>query len=323
MGADVLRGHIAICGLARDCADVVGANLAHLLALQSECEDFRISILVAENDSRDGTRTAIRSVLAKHEHLGDVHLELLDGVDEQYPIRVIRIGHLRDVLLRKAIADSQDDHAGPSLPSYYLPIDLDGDFARSLTCANLRSAVDHLDDADADAVFPWSTPVYYDIYALRCPGWVEYDSGDVVNQAQGLPITRLYAKWRFIARAQRRFNRHGRRGPIDVESAFGGFGIYRMESAARASYGAGATVQCEHVTFNRQITRKQILPTLIVSAPLEHIVLRTAGPWARFSMTVRALRKTAPILVRRARALPRRVVGRIIRTVSPRSCRRG
>jgi len=286
-----VKRRVYFCGLARNCDQTVGLELAHLLEMQRSSKQFEISIIVAENDSKDATRSVIRSTLKSTTGGPLNRSESFDELDSTYPLRVHRLAFLRETL--KNIAQ-EDDSKKPSVGSaaIYVPIDLDGDFARSLSLASIEQAIRYLEDEHVDACFPVSGPVYYDIYALRAEGWVDFDSVVQVER-RVTPLGRLLATYWFVSRNQRRLTPDGLSRPLQVESAFGGFGIYRLDAVGRASYLAGAKVRCEHVTLNRQIGEKRIFPPLCVNAPSEHVGLATSTKGRIAKLMMRALLTTA------------------------------
>ena len=95
---------------------------------------------------------------------------------------------------------------------------------------------------------------------------------------------------------QRQYRIPANTAPIEVSSAFGGLGLYRMDSLEGCWYGSrdanGATV-CEHVVLHRQMrergARLFILPSLLNDAPTEHTG-RTSGR----DITRHLLRATMP-----------------------------
>jgi hypothetical protein len=109
---------------------------------------------------------------------------------------------------------------------------------------------------------------YYDLYALRKPGWVTdrfWRAITATPKARGLSgvLSRLtQRRWRKRVRAMvraRQFLIPRDAGFIPVASAFGGFGIYRFEALDGLTYGSrndqGETV-CEHVVLNRRIAAR-------------------------------------------------------------------
>ncbi len=269
-----MKRRIYFCGLARNCEQTVGLELAHLRELQRSSEQFEISIIVGENDSLDATRSVVRNTLTPKSGGALNHGEFFDQLDSAYPLRVHRLAFLREALKNIALEDDSKKPAGGPA-AIYVPIDLDGDFARSLSLESIDLAIRYLEEEQVDACFPVSNPVYYDIYALRAEGWVDFDSVDEVER-RITPLGRLLANYWFVSRNQRRLTPDASLRAVQVESAFGGFGIYRLDAVGRASYLAGAKVRCEHVTLNRQIGKKRILPSLCVTAPSEHVGLATA-----------------------------------------------
>lgn len=78
-------------------------------------------------------------------------------------------------------------------------------------------------------------------------------------------------------------------GPIEVDSAFGGFGIYKTSSLCDAWYSgrdsSGREV-CEHVAFNFGVRRSgaklYVMPALLNDAAVEHLAPgsgATERPW--------------------------------------------
>lgn len=320
-----MKRRIYFCGLARNCEKTVGLELAHLLELQRTSKDFDISILVAENDSRDETRLTIVDQLSPTSGSRLNHCEFFDEIDAEYPLRVHRLAFLRETL--KNIARGHDSRQlieGPQ--SIYIAIDLDGDFARSISLEGLERAIRYLEEQRIDACFPVSHPVYYDVYALRVEDLVEFDSILEVER-RVTPMGRLLAEYWFVCRTQRLLRPSRVVQPLEVESAFGGYGIYRMDAVARASYLAGARVRCEHVTLNRQVGQKRIYPGLQVLAPTEHIRLATSSFWTiamrtsqsvidtffRFGSQVArwAVRKVKAFLITREKSVRKFLGGRV------------
>ena len=86
---------------------------------------------------------------------------------------------------------------------------------------------------------------------------------------------------------------------ISVESAFGGFGIYRLGSARFAKYYGSDWCSDvyisanEHVLFNRSIPLKVIQTSLVVMAPEEHVVIKNRGFYSQIIHYLDAIRMDA------------------------------
>ncbi len=252
-------------GLARDCAASLAANLRSLHDLASRYGQARIFVL--ENDSRDETRTILQTVAR---HSAFLELICLDGLDAEFPHRESRIAHCRNLLLdriRRAAAEE-----GVSL---YIPIDLDSAIARSIEAEPFLQECRRVAAGEVDAVFPVSTPFYYDVYALRAKGWQQTDCWEdfrrdrVALGGYRAATRHVYAKqWSSSGILSRETN-------VPVESAFGGYGIYNLAAlptdATYAGIGGSGQPVCEHVHLNLQIAKKEISRNLTVAAPREHI----------------------------------------------------
>ena len=65
---------------------------------------------------------------------------------------------------------------------------------------------------------------------------------------------------------------------IQVESAFGGIGLYKLKEGISDLYKYGLTdkaVSADHIVFNSNFKKKYIDPNWNVKAPLEHIEFKT------------------------------------------------
>jgi hypothetical protein len=128
-----------------------------------------------------------------------------------------------------------------------------------------------------DACFANQSGRYYDIWALRHPLWSPNDCW------QQLSFYRRYNKFPEFALAasiRSRMIRIPRKSAwIEVDSAFGGFALYRPEAIGNAEYRGlaedGNTV-CEHVPFHAQMRANQkklfINPQLINTKSTDHSI---------------------------------------------------
>jgi hypothetical protein len=195
-------------------------------------------------------------------------------LDSHFATRELRIAHCRDVLLEKVKQSARGEDA------LYIPIDLDGTLAQSISKPEFLRECVRVASGDADAVFPISFPYYYDVFALRAKGWLNYNCWESYWDASGRGQTRqLLASIRHVYSKQKPWKRIRNRGLISVESAFGGLGIYRMARLGRAKYTDNGTSAsrhrvCEHIGFNAMVNRKCISTTFTVEAPSEHLWFR-------------------------------------------------
>jgi len=260
--------NLFFAGCARNCADVVAANILALLALGENAWCEEIKVFIAENSSKDNTREIILALAEQDDRVIPVFLE---DLDETIPVREARIAFCRDRLLAEI-----RKHATGGL---YVPIDLDSDLACSLEADPFMDACKLVASGRASGIFPSSSPYYYDIHALRdrewCPGscWKEIQDA----KARGA-FWDLLVYIRYVSARQKPHARLQAQGLIPIDSAFGGVGIYSLGQVLNsgARYVSPELEQedlklCEHVVFNGFLDRLFINPAWVIAAPPEHI----------------------------------------------------
>jgi hypothetical protein len=113
---------------------------------------------------------------------------------------------------------------------------------------------------------------YYDIYALRAKNWVEYDCFLELSKVKKEKIPPEVSKYRLInflilfnyydkLRKKIIFDKMLRlkknRGLIKVDSAFGGFAIYKTDVFFNSDYRLADTFSSEHVSFHTSKANSQ------------------------------------------------------------------
>jgi hypothetical protein len=259
------RNSAVFVGTARDCArwlpDVLD-NLARLARLYD-----RTAFVFAVSDTNDASSCLLR------EWLGDERQGMvldLGHLADRLPLRTARIAEARNACLNEIRDSSWAEY------DHLVVVDLDDVLAKPLDVGSYRRAIAWLEDTpDRAAVFASATPRYYDIWALRHDSWCP---DDCWHRIWGRPASQSFeaAKFREVFARQIQLPRH--MAPIEVRSAFGGFGLYRMAFARDGRYagldGQGREVS-EHVAFNESIVRAggrlHIFPELQVQAPKQHL----------------------------------------------------
>ncbi len=265
---------IVFCGCARDCAAYLPAVLANIQALAARFPGS--ACLFVENDSADDTAALLGAFCQQQGPANQ--LLALEGLAQQIPQRTVRLAMARNALiagLRQWYADGR----------YTLMVMLDLDDVNTrpwdLDAIEARIAWMH-QQQDVVAVFPNQLDHYYDLWALReperCPGdaWEE-----VFDHAMRHGCSDQEAFDQTFR--QRIFTLPVDAPPMEVDSAFGGLGIYRMQAVLNnpAAYSGEAVKvwgsmdqpqvarwqRCEHVSFHlglrQQGGRLLVLPDLI------------------------------------------------------------
>src|SRR5215510_9022531 len=246
-------------------------NIERIASLYAEA-----AFIFVENDSKDHTKEILKSWCDNRKN---VSLITLDGLASRQPVRTIRIATAR----RKYIAALKADFSDCS---HLIVVDCDRVNSAEIDIRTLERAITFLEsDRSHAGVFANQDGVYYDLWALRhpekCPSDVWEEVLDCVTNY------RLSDQEAFNQTFSKRiFSLSLNAEPLEVDSAFGGFGIYKVSSVLRNRQDFGGfkkkqilieerltevgCLDCEHVSFNRGFREQQerlfILPYLVNAA---------------------------------------------------------
>jgi len=268
----VFSGRVVIAGCARNCAGFLPAVLSNIEAVAGLFS--QAAFVFFENDSTDQT----------HEILSDwgrdrpnFHILSVDGLASSEPVRTRRLEVARNTIIE--FVRTRELAAFDHLVLF----DLDDVNSAPLDLGAVKRSVDFLSQTpDAAAVFANQLGTYYDMWALRhpelCPGDVWEDVFDWVVR-HGASDEEAYA----ATFGPRVLSLPVGGQPLEVDSAFGGLGIYKLSFIARnpnpylgyrmklidqnAATNLLRWQVCEHVHFHRGLRslggRLFVLPWLI------------------------------------------------------------
>jgi hypothetical protein len=243
-------------GTARDLGDNLPRNFGKLKAALSVFKN--VDFFIVESDSTDCTPDVLQNLADENPNLKFVSLGKLAS---KIPNRVQRIGFCRNIYVEHIRKSGHYD--------YIVVADLDGINNR----INKKSILSCFNQSDKwDVLTANQLLGYYDLFALRAPGWNETNCFrewnkkketllDSRKRPKSLFLTILdffyydrfrrkilYKKMKFI---------YPKRHLIPVVSSFGGFAIYRSEIFLKFDYSAGKELQekenCEHVYLNLKL----------------------------------------------------------------------
>jgi hypothetical protein len=231
----MLRGkRIAFLGTARSCAAALPASITKLRELGGLFAEHQIHVY--ENDSSDATG----ALLDHYARDGLLHALREQGVAAAMPLRTERLAYGRNKLLDHVLGLGTDRF------DYICWADLDGLVGERFSTEGFLSNFRFEDSWDA--VFPLSWPLYYDLWALReptiCPDDYVWSGQHTLNAA--------LAAGREIHAATQQLAPGRVAGWVPVQSAFGGFGLYKAAVVGRGRYTGlvdGREV-CEHVPYH-------------------------------------------------------------------------
>lgn len=236
-------------GAVRNCAKSLRSTVSSISrALGTEAS---ITWVIVESDSDDSSLKELRFLA---ESFPNFTYESLGQLKSDFPDRVerIRFARNRGLTLARRLQESFD---------WVVVADFDG-VNGSLPEGIIANTIRF--NPGYDGYFANSAGPYYDIFALRATGWVEEDYRATEKKRLRLGAGPIEAKWLALFSKQRILTRGS--APIEVNSAFGGLGIYRWSSTLYASYSdPSSSGECEHVSFNRSLlpgSRLAIIPSL-------------------------------------------------------------
>ena len=172
-----------------------------------------------ENDSVDNTKNMLKEWGSGKSNF---HFISLDGL-KAIPVRTVRLE-----MIRNAYIETIRHYAELRDFDYLVVLDMDDVGMHLIDVQDLSSAIEFLDASPTRAaVFANQRGTYYDMWALRhpsqCPGDVWEDVLDYVIRykcSDEIAYAETFAK--------RVLSIEESLEPIKVDSAFGGFGIYKM-----------------------------------------------------------------------------------------------
>lgn len=290
-GAQIRRRSAVFAGALRNCGPYLPGVLANLDRFSLFFE--HVIFVFAVSDTTDDSVAIIRRWLGRDKE-GTI-LELGTLGDDPHG-RTVRIAAARNACLHhircSAAANSE----------YLVMCDFDNVLANPVQTGGFAGALDWLDFERSHAgVFANSFPYYYDIWSLRHQSWCPDDCWHAIwsrNEQESFitaKIREVYARQIALPPTA---------PPVEVHSAFGGLGIYRMSFALRSWYvgnDAEGRAISEHVSFNREIGAQNgrlfIVPALVVQAPPEHLSESKVSPWwwRIRSVSYRALSRLRPV----------------------------
>ena len=238
---------VVIAGCTKNSATYIVERLHKLVEMGKLFTTYHI--VLYENDSTDNT-------VEKLEQFKQTH-PLFDYISENLQTRVKTqaLAHGRNTLLRHIQGFE-----------YMIMVDLD-DVIATFKPGQIKYLFEH---TEWDALFANCLGKYYDIWALRierekwtplCPFQViDYDCWEAAQKYRTRQVV-----------SQHQISIPVSAPLIPVNSAFGGFGIYKVKKINGRYNGFDGIVRCEHVEFHKGMKRLFICPKFLVNKQSEHI----------------------------------------------------
>lgn len=249
---------LLVVGPVRNCVKTIREDVYRI---KDALSDYELRWYLVESDSNDGSVLELDKM--KVEIPGFDYISL-GSLESQYPSRTDRLAVVRNRYIEQVEKEDVD---------YVVVADLDN--INSLLDKDAIRSCDERDDWDV--VCANQDGPYYDVWALRADNWLSHDCWVVADalRAKGVPLKvamelEVYPHMRTIPKDSEW---------IEVESAFGGFAIYKKEALMVGKYIGSYTSgrhMCEHVPMNKAIRQAGykifINPRLINCGVNEHTV---------------------------------------------------
>jgi len=247
-----MNGKLLLTGTVSNVSKNIQKELRLVLRALSYFDSIEVYLI--ESDSTDNTIDELNLIKLMFNNFDFISLGKLK---HEYPNRITRIAYCRNVYVEYI-------RANVKLKKWdYIAIaDLDG---MNLKLTKKRIASCFTTDIDWDGVMANQSLGYYDIFALRSSSWVEYDCFQEMAAAKNWSFPPKQLKnqaLNFISlfRYHDKFRKKyvydqmkilPRKRFIRVESAFGGFAIYKSEIFQKAKYSLDNNNSSEHIAFHR------------------------------------------------------------------------
>ncbi len=258
--------------MSKNCFDSLQKNLDYLFKFK-EKSLFDIKIFIVDSDSVDNTKEY--SLNLEKKLLVDKFIEI-DNLEKNYSSRIERLTICRN----NSLMQIKEYNLNQLI---YVPIDSDIFVFEHTSFDDFENIINQLIENDEwEGVFPFSIPYYYDIFALRKPGWVEGNNLLKAKQwKQKFKFGSFFINYFYIFKRQ--VNKYYfDQDAIKVDSAFGGIGVYKIKHIQNLKYKYLPDFQnidfvSEHINFNLNFKNLYVLKHWNIPAPKGYIYFKNSN----------------------------------------------
>ena len=286
---------IFFCGLSKNNYGTLKKNIDYILQFRDKSKFSNVNLLIVDSNSEDGSKELLNKTFNKKDFFNVVHKDDINMIDS----RVERIKICRNLCLQFIEQNSKKNFV------IYIPFDTDF-FPFSNTSYDqldlLISKV--ISNRKSNAIFPVSRPFYYDIFALRAPGWLNINSQLVVSRLKKhLRIGSFLFNYLFIFRYQLTPEKIKKK-KFTLVSAFGGIGIYNVSNLNLnvQKYDINNKFKewfSEHLYFNQNFENLEIETSWVVDAPKEHVMFKSLKLNKKFMYFLKTFKEDIKSLLRK------------------------
>ena len=277
---------IIFCGLSKNSKSALKKNMEFLMNFKKVSGKFNVHLLIIDSDSNDGSKEYLESIEKENNFINVIHKDGMTNISS----RIERIKICRNLCLDFIFKKFQNKSI------IYIPCDFDF-FLFSLTSnIQLQKLIDStVSKGSGSAVFPASVPYYYDIFALRAEGWLNFNSQLIVSRLKKyLKIGSFIWNYFLIFRYQLTPERLSKK-KYSLSSAFGGIGIYNITNmdinvVRYETNSKNIDWYSEHLFFNRHFKKLEIQNNWLIEAPFEHIEYKSYSVMNKFKYILKTFK---------------------------------
>jgi len=277
---------VFICGLSKNNLNSLKKNIDFILLFNNKSKFRNVNLLVVDSNSVDGSKEFLNKVSKTNNFVNVIHKDDLNLVTS----RVERIKICRNLCLNYIERNSKTNSV------VYIPFDSDFFVFSNTSFSQLDLFISKvISTNESNAIFPASQPYYYDIFALRAPGWLNINSQLIVSRLKKyLRVGSFLFNYLFIFRYQITPKKI-RSKKFKLLSAFGGIGIYNISNLdlQHQKYDINNNSKewySEHLYFNQHFENLKIDTNWVVDAPEEHVIFKShdlKGKFKYFFKTIK------------------------------------
>ena len=248
---------ILVVGTVSNVGAVIRGELTRVLTALEHLAD--VEVFLVESDSSDNSIQALSDLQENDSRVSFISLGNLGG---KFPSRIERIRYCRNHYVEFIRAEFQKEGW-----EFIVVADLDG-MNNKITETGFRSAFEN--QTDWSACFANQTKGYYDLYALRCEGWVDRDVFSDLQSLKDVSPFGQKVNYKFLGwvkqfnhfdrlRVRAIYSKMRKISPHDpwikVASAFGGLGVYKPDVFLNYNYdfqNLNTEVYSEHIDLHYQ-----------------------------------------------------------------------
>lgn len=278
---------VFFCGLSKNNYESLKKNKDYILQFINKSKFSNIKLLIVDSNSQDGSKEFLNKTSDENMFFNVVHKDDINEVDS----RVERIKICRNVCLEFIEQNSKKNY------KIYIPFDTDFFPFSKTSYSQLDLLISKvISNKTTNAIFPVSAPFYYDIFALRAPGWLNINSQLLVSRFKKyLKIGSFLFNYLFIFRYQLSPEKIKSK-KFHIDSAFGGIGIYNISklNLNLQKYEINNKYKdwySEHLYFNEHFENLEIDTNWVIDAPKEHVMFKSLDLNKKFSYVLKSFKQ--------------------------------